>query len=307
MFPHTTHRPKPKRAGNPSDGSRVPARGSGARGSAARAGSTASVAVEAPEEGASSGPSSLQQSAVQPSPFKQSIEKVRAVVEPILVAHHVDFVEISWVTERTGRSLRVTIERSGVGPSLEEQLLVGFGVSLEDCVDVSRDISAALDLADIIPHAYSLEVSSPGLDRPLRHVADFTRFKGQLAKLKLREPASDGQRVLRGRIESVQDDSTEALRARISMEVDGKRIEVLYGNVEAANLVYELPAQPKSSPSRATFDAPRSKPQTKPHAVPGKPSRFSRDGLKTPKKGPTVPKAPSKGTGPKRGKPKGER
>ncbi len=367
MLPTTSHRSKPKRAGNPSVGSSAKlARGSavsfgkgslgkGSLGKGppgkgppkARAGVASLASLE--EAGDAEEANAAKQSSFKASPFKQSIEKVRAVVEPILAAHNVDFVEISWVTDLGSRSLRVTIERAGVGPTLEEQLLVGFGVSLEDCVEVSRDISAALDLADVIPHAYNLEVSSPGLDRPLRHVADFIRFQGQLAKLKLRTPASDGQRVLRGRIEAVVDESSEdtgrtgsngasSESARITMLVDGKRLDVLYGNVDAANLVYELPTQPKPNQSKqnqtklnpakvstamlnqassnraknagksdSEYFGSYGKPEPKPHAVPGKPSRFSRDGLKVPKKAPSVDKAPKKGTGPKRGKSKGER
>ncbi len=172
---------------------------------------------------------------------------VRRVVEPVLAAHHVELVELAWVTERAGRTLRVTIERSGVGPTPEEQLLVGFGVSLEDCAEVSRDLSAAFDEADVIPHAYILEVSSPGLDRPLRHVADFRRFVGQLAKVKLRKPAPDGQRVLRGHLRQV---TGEGDAAAVAVEVDRKTIVVPYADVDAANLVYELPTQPKRAPSR---------------------------------------------------------
>lgn len=188
-----------------------------------------------------------------------SIAKIRAVVEPVLASHRVELVELAWVTEHGQRTLRITIERSGVGPTLEDQLLVGFGVSLEDCAVVSRSVSEALDLADIIEHAYTLEVSSPGLDRPLRHLADFRRFMGQLVKVKLAEPAPDGQRVLRGRLVSV-DGTGEDPDTLVTVEVDRKPVRVRYGIVETANLVYELPTQGKPSegkPSEARLNGGR--------------------------------------------------
>lgn len=165
------------------------------------------------------------------------LDKVRAVVAPVLAAQRVELVDIEWLTERVGWTLRVTIERAGASDA-------SGGVSLEDCVEVSRDLSAVLDVEDLIPHHYSLEVSSPGLDRKLRGRADFARFAGQLAKVKLSRPAPDGQRVLRGPLE-------EASEGRVAVLVDGKRIEVPEGDVTEARLVYELAKAPKKAPRKA--------------------------------------------------------
>src|SRR5438067_4300578 len=82
--------------------------------------------------------------------------RVRATLGPVLSAHGVVLVDLLWLTERAGWTLRLTIEREG---SVEQ----GGGVTLEDCVEVSRDASAVLDVEDLIPHHYNLEVSSPGL------------------------------------------------------------------------------------------------------------------------------------------------
>jgi ribosome maturation factor RimP len=167
------------------------------------------------------------------------LEKVRAALVPVLEAQGVELVELEWLTERAGWTLRVTIERPGSSEA-------SGGVTLEDCVEVSRDSSAVLDVADLIPQHYHLEVSSPGLDRKLRGAADFIRFRGQTAKVKLSRPAPDGQRVLRGRLE-------EAPEGRIAVLVDGKRIEVPADDVEEARLVYELQPEPKKGkPKRAT-------------------------------------------------------
>jgi ribosome maturation factor RimP len=187
------------------------------------------------------------------------LEKVREKVAPVLAAHRVELVDIEWLTERAGWTLRVTIERVGTSASGSSSGLRGAtsaqsvsmgpqaapnpgGVTLDDCVEVSRDISAVLDVEDLIPHHYSLEVSSPGLDRKLRGPSDFVRFRGQRAKLKLTAPAPDGQRVLRGVLE-------EAPEGMVAVIVDGKRIEVPIGEIGEAQLVYELSTTPKKAPS----------------------------------------------------------
>jgi ribosome maturation factor RimP len=157
---------------------------------------------------------------------------VRTALEPLAVAHGVSLVDVIWTTERSGRTLRVTIERPGAGP-----ITAGFGVTVDDCAEFSRDASAALDLVDGLDAAYCLEVSSPGLDRPLRSVEDFRRFTGELAKVKLLEPARDGQRLLRGTIESV---TGEGASAHVRMLVDGKAHDIAYPAIESAQLTFEL-------------------------------------------------------------------
>jgi ribosome maturation factor RimP len=116
-------------------------------------------------------------------------------------------------------------------------------VTLEDCAEVSRGASAVLDVEDLIPQHYHLEVSSPGIDRPLRSAAEIARFAGRTAKVKLSRPAPDGQRVLRGLLDA-------APEGKVAVIVDGKRIEVPYPDVAEANLVFELVAQPKKAPSK---------------------------------------------------------
>jgi ribosome maturation factor RimP len=155
------------------------------------------------------------------------LDEVRAALTPVLAAHGVTLVELEWLTDRRGWTLRVIIERLGSTAD------AAGGVTLDDCVEVSRDVSRVLDVEDLIAHQYSLEVSSPGLDRKLHGAADFVRFRGQTAKVKLLRPAPDGQRVLRGPIE-------EAPEGRVAICADGKRIEVPAVDVEEARLVYEL-------------------------------------------------------------------
>jgi ribosome maturation factor RimP len=164
------------------------------------------------------------------------LQKVRAAIAPVFVAHGVELVELTWQTDQGGWTLRLTIERAG-SQGLEPGAPAAgatFGVTLEDCVDVSRDCSAVLDVEDdLIAQHYNLEVSSPGLDRKLFGPADYVRFRGQLVKVKLSKPAPDGQRVLRGTLE-------EAADGRIAVLADGKLISVPFEDVEEARLVFEL-------------------------------------------------------------------
>jgi ribosome maturation factor RimP len=164
------------------------------------------------------------------------LDGIREVLAPVLVAHDVALVDLEWFTDRAGWTLRITIEREGTTD-------VEGGVTLDDCADVSHDASAALDVADLIPHHYHLEVSSPGLDRRIRTPAELARFVGRTAKVKLSRPAPDGQRVLRGALDP-------APEGRVAVLVDGKRIEVPFEDVVEARLVFELSPQPKAAAGR---------------------------------------------------------
>jgi len=102
-------------------------------------------------------------------------------------------------------------------------------VGIEDCEAVSREVSAQLDVEDPISGHYTLEVSSPGLDRPLFTPAQFQRYTGEQAKVGLRLP-QDGRRRLQGRILRVEGDT-------IVIDVDGTEFPVAAGNIDKARLV----------------------------------------------------------------------
>jgi len=167
---------------------------------------------------------------------------LEAAIAPVLSSHGVDSAEITYQMEPSGWVLRVTVEslRGGAGGGPVGVDTTADSIALGLLAEISRDISAALDVADIIPNRYHLEVSSPGLERPLRSPRDYARAVGQLAKLRLVAPAPDGQHVLRGRI-------IETDGASVSMDVDGKTVSTAFANVERAHLIFELPAQPKRS------------------------------------------------------------
>lgn len=214
---------------------------------------------------------------------------IRAAVEPVLAAHAVELCDLAWTTEagRSGLVLRLTIERPG--PEGEVwQPEKGFGVTLDDCADVSRAVSAVLDADDTITHHYTLEVSSPGLDRPIRGARDFARFRGSLAKVKLARPAPDGQRVLRGAL-------LEAPAGTVAVLVDGKRIEVPEADVAEANLVFEMGAAPSKGGAAKSGARPGPKSTAKPGAKgagrPG-PTSTAKPGAKKVIGGDVPPKRP---------------
>ena len=119
-------------------------------------------------------------------------------------------------------------------------------VGIEDCEAASRELSALLDVDDPIPGHYVLEVSSPGIDRPLFTVAQFARVIGQEVKVLLRVPL-DGRRRLRGKLTAVEGE-------RIALEIDGKPFAFEHAQVESANVVPDWMAlgyAPKPKPGKA--------------------------------------------------------
>jgi ribosome maturation factor RimP len=164
------------------------------------------------------------------------------VVEPVVRAHGAEVVDVELRREQSGWVLRIYVEKAGAAANALSTK--DAAVTLELCADVSRDLSPALDVADLVPHAYNLEVSSPGVERPLRGEPDFVRFAGQKAKLKLREPVG-GQRVVVGILQGVSD-------GKVGVR-EGSRVHAVpLGAVDTARLVFEFGTAPdarRSGPS----------------------------------------------------------
>ena len=127
----------------------------------------------------------------------KEIEQVRAIAERVTRSHGLEVWDIVSRRESSGQVIRVFIDRPGPAATPEES------VSIEDCADVSREIGTILDVEDPLPSAYTLEVSSPGLDRPLRGAEDYRRFAGRLAKIVVSE-AVDNQKAFEGRLRGVE-------------------------------------------------------------------------------------------------------
>jgi len=127
----------------------------------------------------------------------QPLEQIRAIAERVAASRGLNVWDIQSRREATGHVVRVFIDRPGPAATPEES------VSIEDCEQVNREISTILDVEDPLPFAYTLEVSSPGLDRPLRDVEDYRRFAGRLAKVVVSE-AVDNQKAFEGRLHGVE-------------------------------------------------------------------------------------------------------
>jgi ribosome maturation factor RimP len=152
------------------------------------------------------------------------VSQIEILAKPVAARHGCELVDASFRREGGGWVLRLYIDRPGV---------TGIGVDL--CAEVSRDLSAELDVADIIDHPYTLEVSSPGLDRPLKTAQDFRRYVGRAARVKTRE-AIAGQRNFPGRIAAVADDgSTVSIVAD-----DGNTHVIPLAVIAKANLKIEI-------------------------------------------------------------------
>jgi ribosome maturation factor RimP len=161
------------------------------------------------------------------------VEHVREIANRVAGSYGLDIFDVQYRREGPGMVLRVQIDRPGSGATAEES------VSVEDCARVSRDLSAILDVEDVVPTAYTLEVSSPGLDRPLRHAADYGRFAGRRAKLVMRE-AVDGQMFFKGRLGGLEKDADRGGDLVMIVGDDGRSHRVPIGVITRANLEVEF-------------------------------------------------------------------
>jgi ribosome maturation factor RimP len=120
------------------------------------------------------------------------VQSVRSIATPIIRALDLELVDVECAGQGARTMVRVFIDKPN-------------GVNVSDCEQVHVSLSHALDVQDPIPHTYTLEVSSPGLDRPLKRREDYARSIGKLVNLKLARP-SDGQWRVSGRLRSLDDD-----------------------------------------------------------------------------------------------------
>jgi len=145
--------------------------------------------------------------------------EAKDLVERTVAGMGMEFVELE--LSNRGRFVRVFIDKAG-------------GVTVDDCADVSRQLSRVFEVEGM--DYDRLEVSSPGLDRPLKKAADFVRFAGQVAQLKLRV-AQDGRRTMTGVLRELRD-------GVLGLEVEGKMVSIALDNLEKARLVPRLQARP---------------------------------------------------------------
>lgn len=147
------------------------------------------------------------------------MEEVRQVVEPILESQGMELVDLEYRRESQGWVLRLYIDREG-------------GISVNDCAEASGEVGAVLEVRDLLPNPYVLEISSPGLSRPLKKREHFEKYRNRLVKIRTFEPV-EGRRNFKGTLLGLEGES-------VRLEVEGEIYEIPFQNIAKANLEVEF-------------------------------------------------------------------
>jgi ribosome maturation factor RimP len=198
-----------------------------------------------------------------------SLDEIRKAAERVAASYGLDLVDIELVGSKKDRTLRVTLEKNAEGRArlkaeaeagaegLPEKLLGGSlaveqlsGLTHEDCARFSRDFGVLLDVEDLVPgEEYTLEASSPGLDRKLIRPEDFERFAGCLVKVQTFEPIRNNRhwqgRLVAGQESKAQTGTITVDLAAVQQNSKSRKagvntVEIALGNIEKANLVPEI-------------------------------------------------------------------
>jgi ribosome maturation factor RimP len=151
--------------------------------------------------------------------FDKLLEEVREVVEPILESEGYELVDLEYRLETHGWVLRFYLDREG-------------GVTVEECAAVSGEVGAVLEVKDIIPNPYVLEISSPGLTRPLKNLKDFDKYRNRLVKIKLYEPL-EGRKNFKGTLLGLEGE-------KVRLEIEGRVYDLPFQGIAKANLEIEF-------------------------------------------------------------------
>jgi ribosome maturation factor RimP len=147
------------------------------------------------------------------------IREISQLIEPILDEMDVELVDIEYLSYHGRWIVRIYVDKEG-------------GITVDDCARVSREIDEIIDVKDVIPHAYVLEVSSPGLNRPLKKDKDFQRAVGKKIKARISVPLK-GRRHFTGYLKDFRNGT-------LYLEVEDNPVSLSLRDVEKANLVYEF-------------------------------------------------------------------
>jgi ribosome maturation factor RimP len=150
-------------------------------------------------------------------------ELIRQLAEPLLAAEGMDLVRVECLKMKMRWLVRIYMDREG-------------GVTVDDCVQISNQLGDLLDVHDVPPGPYTLEVSSPGLDRPLDRDKDFLKYRGSRVHIRLGEKI-EGRRDFRGELLDYEDGNGGKV---LVVRVDGKTFRIPREAVVKANLEYEL-------------------------------------------------------------------
>ena len=151
--------------------------------------------------------------------FEKLLQEVQQVIEPILQSQGYELVDLEYQREAQGWVLRIYLDREG-------------GITLEDCAEVSGEVGAILEVKDLIPNPYVLEVSSPGLTRPLRKPEDFNKHRNRLVKIHLYEPL-EGRKNFKGTLLGLEND-------RVRVEIEHRVYELPLQGIAKAHLEIEF-------------------------------------------------------------------
>ena len=192
------------------------------------------------------------------------LDAIRSAAQRVAASHGLDVVEVEFTGREKERILRVTLEKNAEGRAqlkaavaagsegLPERLAQGrlsveqlSGVTHEDCSEFSRDFSVLLDVEELVPGGeYTLEASSPGLDRKLSRLDDFQRFAGSLVKVQTFEPIRNNRhwqgRLAPGAGETITLDLSAVRQNSKSRKAGGAAVEIAFANIEKAQLIPEI-------------------------------------------------------------------
>ena len=159
------------------------------------------------------------------APKGDTITVVKAIALPILDSMGIELVDIEFGKVGRDALLRLFIDKES-------------GITIDDCADVSRELSLVLDVDEIITQNYSLEVSSPGLDRPLKKQSDYERFAGRLIKVRTYQPLPDDRgnkrKTFLGKLDAFADGVVKMTL------VEGQTASIPLEQVAKANLEFEF-------------------------------------------------------------------
>lgn len=142
--------------------------------------------------------------------FVQPLDRVRELATRVASSYGLDIFDVELKREGGQQVLRVIVDRPGPAATPEES------VSIDDCAHVAEDLGTLLDVEDVMPGGYTFEVSSPGLDRPLRTADDYRRFAGRWAKIVTSQPV-ERQTAFNGRVKGIEGDD-------VLFESEGKKL-----------------------------------------------------------------------------------
>ncbi len=151
--------------------------------------------------------------------FDRLLDEIRELTEPMLQAEGLELVDLEYQREARGWVLRFYIDRQG-------------GVTIDDCAAMSSELGTVLEVRDVIPNPYVLEVSSPGLTRPLKKPEHFNQFRNKVIKVKTFRPL-EGRRNFKGVLLGLEDET-------VRLEADGRIYEIPFQDIAKANLELEI-------------------------------------------------------------------